>query len=172
MIKINKRQLVYLIGIGAFIISTLNVLTYLIKMGVRDFQILIGIEPSLNFWITELSVLLIFIIAEIVILKWFIKNDNYSKENIKKIFVFWIISFLGIEILQFIYPIVATPFILKNYEDVYFSYFNRLNSNRLITIMGSVFAILRYFIFGLILYIGQKLFIKNRYELSEIGKKE
>jgi hypothetical protein len=156
LIEINKKQLILIIGIGAFILSAVNGFTYLIKVISRDFQIWLNQEPILNFWITELSQFLIFILLGILALRIFIRNYDFSLKRLMKIFIFWIIAYFISQLLQYLHTKYLTSFLLESKFEEFKMYSEYIRENYSLKSYQSSFVFFRYLIFGVIIYIGQK----------------
>lgn len=152
---IKKKQII-LIGIGAFILGTINGITYLFGIILKHIQIWLAQKPIINFWTTELSIILLFILLGIFSLKWFNRKSDYSEKSLRKYFFFWVIGFFIVQIIQTSYGFFGTKFLIENKFDQFNFYVDKMRDEYLLNSYHSAFVILRYLIFALIIYIGQK----------------
>lgn len=151
-----KKKQVILIGIGAFILGTINGISYLLGIILKHAQIWLSQKPIINFWTTELSVILIFTLLGIISLRWFNQKSDYSEKSLRKYFFIWTVGFFAVQIIQTLYGFFGTEFIIENKFDQFKIYVDAMSGKHLLNSYQSVFVILRYLIFAIIIYIGQK----------------
>ena len=161
MSEFSKKQISYLIGIGAFILATISGFTYLAQTVLRDFQIWYNQEPVLNYWINESLVFIIFIFLGIVALRTIHNQKNYSEIKLRKLFFLWVIAFIVAQVFQYLYAVFGTDFVLEHRLDEFSNYTNTMVKEYSLHFYQSISAILRYLIFGLIVFFAGKNVEKN-----------
>ncbi|RMA56279.1 hypothetical protein [Ulvibacter antarcticus] len=156
MIEISKKQLILLIGIGAFIFNSINGFTYLTKVMFRDLQVWFDQKPIYNFWITELSMILIFTLIGILVINKLTKKQLRSDKELMKIFILWIIAYFVIQLSQYFYTVYGTSFVMENKHIEYGNYVDFIREDYTLQSFQSIFIFTRYLIFAVIVYLGQK----------------
>lgn len=156
MIELNKKQIFYFIGIGAFILATVMGFTYFVRVAFRDLQIWFDQDPILNFWITESSLFIVYILLGIFSLRTIKNQTKFSENRLRKLFFIWIVAFVLSQIFQYVYTIYGTRFVLENRADEFSKYSNFMREEYLLESYKSLFAILRYLIFAVLTYFAGK----------------
>ncbi|GEQ85430.1 hypothetical protein ULMS_09380 [Patiriisocius marinistellae] len=156
MIELSKKQIIYLIGIGAFILATIIGFTYFVRVALRDLQIWFNQEPNLNFWITEFSLFIVYILLGLYSIRTIKTLENFTEKRLRKIFFLWIIAFIVSQLFQFLYTIFGTDFVLDNRLDEFSNYTDFMRKEYLLNSYNSLFAIIRYLIFAVMIYIAGK----------------
>lgn len=167
VIELNKKQIFYLIGIGAFILATIIGFTYFVRVAFRDIQIWFDQEPILNYWITECSLIIVYVLLGIISLRTIKTQKDYSENKLRKIFFLWIIAFIVSQLFQFLYTIFGTDFVLENRLDEFSNYTDFIRKEYLLNSYQSLFAILRYLIFAIMIFVAGKT-VENRVNSSAI----
>jgi len=156
VIDLNKKQILYLIGIGAFILSTIIGFTYLAQTVFRDIQIWFDQKPILNFWITESLLFIVFILLGLLSLKCIKSLKDFSENKLRKLFFLWVVAFIFSQGFQFLFSYYGTSLIIEKRQDAFSNYIDFIRSEYLLNSYQSLFAILRYLIFAAMIYFTKK----------------
>lgn len=155
--KENNRILICFFGIGAFCILAVSGFSYLIRVILRDANFALNSKPILNYWTTELITLLIFLIVSLSSINWILKNSELIKNNINRTLFAFIGFYILFQLLQFLYTLYGTQIVMQNYIERFGNYSDFLKENPLYQTYGSLLIYLKYLIFGLLVYVKQKL---------------
>lgn len=145
--KKTEKNIIYLLGIGAFLYLGISSFILTIEYAFRDLFIYLGISPNNNFWFSKTIGLLLFG----TILIFSIKTIVNSIENTKvyKIFLLLFCSFFIIQFLQFLYTYFITNYIFEKNIDKTKLYYNEIT----IALYSSYFTTIKYLVFGSIILL-------------------
>ncbi|MBQ0769616.1 MAG: hypothetical protein KBT58_10005 [Bizionia sp.] len=154
--KENNKNLIGFFGIGAFFVLTIAGFSHLMNVILRDINFVLNTKPNLNYWTTELAILLFFTIVSLLAINWFFNNSESIKANIHQT-LFAIIGFYFLfQLLQFLYTFYGTQIIMENYMENLGNYYDYLEEKPLYRTYSSLLIYIKYLIFGLLVYIKTK----------------
>lgn len=126
---------------------------------IRDVHSLLISESVSFLWLPELIGLVIF---TLVFLWAFKIGPNLIRNNPNKTLIWLMVIFFLITLLEFLYPIFVTEFMISNYPEEYATYFD-LRKDYTTQGIISIIQILKYLAFVVMLIIKRKTVANNAY---------
>ncbi len=126
------------IGSGIFIFLSAASIYNLVKTILLDILLILRINHQLNFWITNLISILIFFISFLLLIKWFNKRIKsvYDKKILLQLFVTYVFT----QLLQFLYGMFITDYLMDNFGDNYkIHYYEAMTSSSFYLTFGTFF---------------------------------
>ncbi len=145
---IKKTDFIKILGIGVFLFLSVLEFSGLIGYSLQHLQIAFLSESVEIYWLPELIGLWFFCTIMVWALNRVVK---LFPANFSKLLLILVLVYVGVFLVQFLYPFVGTDFILSNYVDEYSSFYeSRRTVGNQVTI--GTLQLTKYLFFGFLLY--------------------
>lgn len=152
----GKHLLIF--GAGAFTLTSILGFSFLLNILLRDIFISQQMAPIQNFWITQVVVLLFFTGISWYAIHLAAKALPTTPSTTRKLFFISVGIFVLSQVLQTLYTIFGSEYIIQKYMVYYIQYFDVINAAPALNTYNSLLILLKYLIFGILIYTGYKKF--------------
>ena len=129
---------------------------------IRHALMMLQVNNKLNFFTTQVVVLLLFILLTILSTRYLSKMISASEQINKRILIYLFIGYFIIQALQYSYVYFVGRYIIEVYfEDEFFSYGNFLNSTSSLGFYTMFFGIFKTLAVGLLFLFSKRLLFKG-----------